>query len=196
MASLFRNQFQKTSGIYSFTLAGLQNDTREGRMPFLPVSVLNGFRRDLAAGLDALPCGRRPLAGPVTNGLAAAVGKSLTYKENVANVLARTVYRSLGAETVEDAFELARPCEAELMRTKYCIRYELGLCPVHQLRPTSGTAPGPVQGSPSSSSPSLSAGRTPASGATPAKALFLLNNGQRYALHFDCRRCEMTVSKA
>ena len=196
MVSLFRNQFQKTSGIYSFTLASLQNDTREGRMPFLPVSVLNGFRRDLAAGLDALPCGRRPLAGPVTNGLAAAVGKSLTYKENVANVLARTVYRSLGAETVEDAFELARPCEAELMRTKYCIRHELGLCPVHQLRPTSGTAPGPVQGSPSSSSPSLSAGRTPASGATPAKALFLLNNGQRYALHFDCRRCEMTVSKA
>ena len=23
--------------------------------------------------------------------------------------------------------------------------------------------------------------------------LFLLNNGQRFALHFDCRNCEMTV---
>jgi putative protease len=33
---------------------------------------------------------------------------------------------------VEPAYELAHPPGAELMRTRYCIRYELGLCPVHQ----------------------------------------------------------------
>jgi hypothetical protein len=26
--------------------------------------------------------------------------------------------------------------------------------------------------------------------------LFLTNNGQRFALHFDCARCEMTVTEA
>ena len=50
-----------------------------------------------------------------------------------------------------------------LMRTRYCIRYDLGLCPVHQ-------------------------------GAKETGPLFLLNNGRRLALGFDCSRCEMTVS--
>ena len=51
---------------------------------------------------------------------------------------------------------------SDLMRSKYCIRYELGLCPVHQ-------------------------------GAKETGPLFLLNNGRRFALGFDCGRCEMTV---
>ena len=51
----------------------------------------------------------------------------------------------------------------ELMRTKYCIRYELGLCPVHQHAKQTGP-------------------------------LYLVNNGRRLALGFDCRHCEMTVS--
>lgn len=53
----------------------------------------------------------------------------------------------------------------ELMRSKYCIRYELGICPVHQ-------------------------------GAADSGPLFLLNNGRRLALGFDCKNCEMTVKAA
>jgi len=52
----------------------------------------------------------------------------------------------------------------ELMRTKYCVRYELGMCPVHQ-------------------------------GAKPSGPLFLVNNGKKLALHFDCASCEMTVAQ-
>ena len=52
---------------------------------------------------------------------------------------------------------------ASLMRSKYCIRYELGLCPKYQ-------------------------------GAKPPQELFLLNNGRRLALRFDCAACEMTVN--
>ena len=54
---------------------------------------------------------------------------------------------------------------APLMRSKYCIRYELGLCPVHQ-------------------------------GAADTGPLFLLNNGRKLALRFDCRACEMSVFPA
>ena len=50
------------------------------------------------------------------------------------------------------------------MRSRYCIRYELGMCPVHQ-------------------------------GAKENRPLFLLNNGRRLALHFDCAKCEMTVTE-
>ena len=66
---------------------------------------------------------------------------------------------------MEEAYELSHRLGAELMRTKYCIRYELGMCPVHQNAKNSGP-------------------------------LFLLNNGQRFALHFDCKHCEMTLTEA
>ncbi|MBR5734239.1 MAG: hypothetical protein IKX79_01690, partial [Desulfovibrionaceae bacterium] len=52
-----------------------------------------------------------------------------------------------------------------LMRTRYCIRYELGMCHRYQ-------------------------------GAAPSGPLFLVNNGRRLALGFDCARCEMTVNKS
>lgn len=61
--------------------------------------------------------------------------------------------------------EQAAPVNGELMRSKYCIRYQLGMCPVHQ-------------------------------GAADSGPLFLLNNGRRFALGFDCRNCEMTVKEA
>ena len=50
-----------------------------------------------------------------------------------------------------------------LMKSRYCIRYELGMCPVHQKAPVTGP-------------------------------LYLVNNGKRFALGFDCSRCEMTVN--
>lgn len=55
--------------------------------------------------------------------------------------------------------------EGELMRTKYCIRYMMGLCPKE------GGAKKAAQG------------------------LVLRNNGRLLPLHFDCRACEMVVGK-
>lgn len=54
------------------------------------------------------------------------------------------------------------PPSWQLMISKYCVRFELGLCPVHQ-------------------------------GAKDGGPLYLLNNGRRLALHFDCKNCEMSV---
>jgi len=56
----------------------------------------------------------------------------------------------------------AEIAEMELMRSKYCVRYELGMCPVYQ-------------------------------GAKGSGQLYLVNNGRRVKLNFDCARCEMTV---
>jgi len=157
MLDTIRTQLAKRSGIYSFTVASVE---AEGPIPFLPVSFLNGLRRDLASALDALPVPMLPLKpGCVRPDPAPS---ALTYKDNVANSVAQTVFRERGTEDLEDAYELTHREGIEYMRTKYCLRHELGLCP--KQRP--GTRPDP---------------------------LFLLNNGRRLRLDFDCRACEMTV---
>jgi putative protease len=69
-----------------------------------------------------------------------------------------------GTEVIEDAYELTHTPKAELMRSKYCIRYELNMCPRHHNAPGCGP-------------------------------LFLINNGKRLALNFDCKTCEMTVTQ-
>ena len=126
----------------------------------MPAAFLNGVRRQLADALDAQPVSMLPLRSGVVRSDAAP--EALTYKDNLANSVAREIYRERGASQMEDAYELTHREGIEYMRTKYCLRHELGLCP--KQRP--GTRPDP---------------------------LFLLNNGRRLRLDFDCRNCEMTV---
>ena len=157
MLETLRVQLSKRSGIYSFSVAGVD---AEGPVPFMPASFLNGVRRDLATSLDAMPVRMQPIRpGSVRPDPAPA---ELTYKDNIANSIAREIYRERGSSVFEDAYELTHREGVEYMRTKYCLRHELGLCP--KLRP--GARPDP---------------------------LFLLNNGRRLRLDFDCKSCEMTV---
>ena len=159
MLGTVRAQLAKHSGVYAFTVADV---AVEGQVPFLPASFLNGIRRDLAAALDELPVQPLPLRkGSVRPDPAP---ETLTYKDNVANSVARELFRERGTVRMEDAYELTHREGIEFMRTKYCLRHELGLCP--KQRP--GTCPDP---------------------------LYLLNNGRRLRLAFDCRACEMTVGE-
>ena len=173
MKGLMESQLGKSSGIYEFTVASVS----PGELPFASASFLNNIRRTLAEELDKLPCIGTPMAGkPSESGARQAQEglteyhsylnhKDLDYKFNIANHLSRSVYTSLGAGRTDNAFEISHTKGVELMRTKYCIRYELGLCPVHQ------------------------------KGSTPAREpLQLINNGRRLTLHFDCGKCEMTVT--
>ncbi len=182
MRGMFAAQISKVTGTYSFTLRSLDVQTPDGTLPFLPASSLNAIRRDLAAALEAIPCKAIPLPAAQGTGRAelsqvldiqetSSDGIHLSYKANIANRIARETYLSLDAATTDNAFEISRRPDAELMRTKYCIRHELGLCPVHRQT-------GRHQG-----------------GADPSGRLYLTNNGRRYSLSFDCARCEMTVNK-
>ena len=92
--------------------------------------------------------------------------KDASYRLNISNKLAEKLYRDAGIETFERAYELEHQKDAELMRTKYCVRHELGLCPKQQRgKQVSAASP-----------------------------LYILNNGQRFVLKFDCRNCEMIVT--
>ena len=127
---MIRGQLSKRSLHYAFSVGKIEYPG--GRLPLLSASTLNSMRRLLASDLDALPCGRIPLAN----------------KE-----------RPLAPSFAESPLPLSLP----LMRTKYCLKYELGLCPLKQ-------------------------------GAAPTGELFLVNNGRRLSLGFDCKACEMTVN--
>lgn len=109
----------------------------------------------------------------------ASDGIHLSYRANIANHVARETYQSLGATQTDDAFEISHRPDAELMRTKYCIRYELGLCPVHQQA-------GRQQGKGNANLHGLTT-------TANLKNLSLINNGKRYRLAFDCANCEMIV---
>ncbi len=161
--AMIREQLSKRSGHYLFSVEKLEIQTPGGSLPLLSASLLNSIRRLVASDLDALPCGRLPMAAGRKDTSVKVGDTALSYKYNVSNAAARALYETRGAETIEPAYELAHRKDAELMRTRYCVRYELGMCPVHQ-------------------------------GAKESRPLFLLNNGRRLALHFDCAKCEMTVT--
>lgn len=203
MRGMFATQISKATGIYSFTLRSLEVETPDGSLPFLPTSALNAIRRDLAAALEEMPCRAIPLlvnqASSRTGNAEYPVlepdvlsqvqdiqettsnGPHLSYKANIANHIARKIYMSLGASRTDEAFEISHLPGTELMRTKYCIRHELGLCPVHQ----AGKQHGRANHTSGMVNPPIPSSRK--------TNLYLTNNGKRYHLAFDCANCEMVV---
>ena len=164
MAGMLETQISKATGHYRFTLSEV--NAPEG-LPFMSASSLNGIRRTLAEKLDEIAAIAKPLLNRQLEGLKIApfTERNVTYKQNISNRLSAEIYASAGVGLIEDAYELTHRKGVELMRTKYCIRYELGLCPIRQ-------------------------------NAKQSAPLFLVNNGKRLALHFNCRNCEMTVTEA
>lgn len=149
-----------------FTLAGLEAEPR-----FVPVSRLNGLRREAAAALEALR--RAPRARP---GRAASPGPrplpeaDLDFTWNVSNRAARAFYERAGGKVLEPAAELQAGLEGRVvMTTRHCLRYELGWCPVH-------ANPEPWKEM-----------------AEPAGPLFLENGATRLECRFDCARCRMEL---
>jgi len=164
MKDIICSQMGKTTGIFRFSVISI---TARCGLPFMKASVINSIRRELAGKLESIPCKKRDILcrKPVYRAEAELPEKDVTYKTNISNNLSKGTYIRSAAGSIEKAFELDHQKNAELMRSKYCIRYELGICPVHHHVKDSGP-------------------------------LFLLNNGRRLALHFDCRNCEMTVTQS
>ena len=162
MLGTLETQIGKTTGMFTFRLDSIEHN---GTLPFMPASAINAIRRSLADSLEEMPCISKELQNirPDTENGKGLPQSEVSYKSNVANELSAAVYSAAGATKVEEAYELGHQDGAELMRTRYCIRFELGMCPKHHKVKDSGP-------------------------------LFLLNNGQRFSLHFDCRNCEMTVT--
>ncbi|MBP5520844.1 MAG: U32 family peptidase [Bacteroidales bacterium] len=156
--AMLREQLSKRSGVYAFKVRSVN---AQGALPLLSAGTINSMRRLLAEDLDSY-VGLRP---PQNDNGAAVPADSAPVPADSASVPAGPVAAPGDYSVISSERSESRNLPAELMRTRYCVKYELGLCPRHQKAKPTGT-------------------------------LFLLNNGRRLALGFDCARCEMTVKAA
>ena len=163
MRATLERQLAKT-GDTIFGCAGI--DVRWSLPWFLPVSAVNDLRRRALDALLEARARNRPVAvGGAIQNEAPYPETVLTYRGNVLNPRAEAFYRRHGVTEIEPAAESGLDLHGrEVMRTKYCLRAQLGHC----LQESSGAdLPGP---------------------------LFLVDeDGHRYPLRFDCARCEMSV---
>lgn len=91
----------------------------------------------------------------------------LDFTHNVSNNLARAFYHRHGVTEIEKAFELQwDPGKSRVMVTKYCVKYELGKCPIHQ-KDTMGEK--------------------------LTEPLTLKHGENAYKLKFNCKPCEMEI---
>lgn len=131
---------------------------------FIPVSVINGMRRDL--------CNRHQQTRlnafvreefQITRTTHPYPDKLDSHESNVLNHIARTFYEQHGVNHITSGLELGTTEDSmRVMTTKHCIRYATELCPRENHL---------VQ----------------------ADDLILKSNKTSYMLKFDCKRCEMQV---
>jgi putative protease len=137
-----------------------------GQPYFLPVSLLNQFRRDICDRLLAKREANRPrLESKIIKNDVPYPNSTLYFTENVLNEKARAFYHRHGATCKESAAESGLDMKSRrVMTTRYCIKKELGLCGV-SLAERGFTEP-----------------------------LHLVDeDGRLLTLEFDCRNCGMAV---
>ncbi|HEX2948850.1 MAG TPA: DUF3656 domain-containing protein, partial [Armatimonadota bacterium] len=133
---------------------------------FLPVSTLNALRRDALEKLTATRASNRPIEhGKMLKNGVLYPERRLSYLGNVLNRHAEAFYRRHGVVSIEPAAESGLNMrDKKVMTTKFCLRYQLGMCLKRQ------------------------------SAMTQNKQLFLVDDeGHELELRFDCSHCEMEV---
>ncbi|MDY0015776.1 MAG: U32 family peptidase [Bacteroidales bacterium] len=90
----------------------------------------------------------------------------VSYFENIMNNKAESFYCQAGVKQIAPAFEICIPKNPILMTTKYCIKHQLGWCPMEK---------------------SLQA-------SNPPEPYSLQTGNNTFTLYFDCKECEMQIT--
>lgn len=181
-------QLGKSSGEFYFTVTKINVTT----VPFFSASTLNNARRELAALLgieilknakhqrlnkgEAFVKEKNEKLSKIFNSSTANIARQLTYLANCSNRLSKQLYSKLGATEIAPAYELKEVPGAELMRTKYCIKYQLGLCPNYKTKWSSDKSY-----------------KNNLEKVKFTEPLYLLNGKNKLMLKFDCSQCEMLI---
>ena len=165
---LAKNNWQQQLSKTGETIFVVTEVTFNWQQPsFVPVSVLNGWRREL---LDQLLTERLKKYPRIVSKIAKTTNpypvKELDYSYNVANDLARNFYQRHQSLVKENALELqTNASQKKIMTTKHCLRYFLHAC----LR------------------------RVKKDNLVLKEPLFLVYNGKKYPLKFNCEKCVMEI---
>ena len=133
---------------------------------FFPASQLSEWRRLAIEELDKARANAYVRTPKRENKPAEFPIKQLSYLGNVINAKAEAFYREHGVEDVQPGFEVKAEEGVPLMFCKHCIKFTMGWCPKEGYK------------------------------ATFKEPLYLKNNNQLYKLTFDCKMCEMRISKS
>ena len=99
---------------------------------FVPSAAANALRRALLDALTAERETRRPLLPPTIEDRTVPYPLPADWRLNIANRLAAGFYHDHGVASPQPAYECTSSLpNAPLMRTRYCILHELGLCLRH-----------------------------------------------------------------
>ena len=156
-------QLGRHTGPFAFALRSVDADP----VRFYPAAFLNGIRRDLAAALQERLETSRP-------------GAASHSRQPVS-----VQHIPVPGASAHNVSTLDIP--AELLRSRYCIRWEQGLCPKRCPVKPGMAQPAATPGMADTCHP------RPDRGAESAPSLYLVNQKNRLKLVFDCARCEMAV---
>lgn len=131
---------------------------------FIPSSTLSNARRSLVEAIISARKANRKRETRKETKHTGLSDKATTYRDNIANRLARQFYMENGCDDITPAYELSAAKGATLMECKHCIRYALGYCTKNGRRM-------PYK--------------------EPLR--IVMQNGKSFSLRFDCKRCEMLV---
>jgi 23S rRNA 5-hydroxycytidine C2501 synthase len=160
-----REQIEKhltSTGNTPYNVTGLTIQPREPG--FLPAGMLNSIRRDVLEMLTCIRFETYPRQNiEFTQSNAPYPEKTLDFRANIFNTLAKRFYERHGATITEPAFEaLADTTGKTVMTTRYCILHQLGMCP-----------------------------KEPQSCRLIQEPLRMRDAHHTYRLEFDCRQCRM-----
>ena len=133
---------------------------------FFPISQINNLRREIANTLLAQRLVTRPKIHSKLNKESTVKYPEikLSYMGNIFNLEAENFYRRHGVEVFEPAAESGLAMNGrKVMTTKYCLRYELGLCPTQ--------------------------GKTDSAD----DLILESKEGDRYTIKFECSKCGMEI---
>lgn len=125
MKETFVKQFSKTgeSDFYIFDIK------IASELPFMPVSRINELRRSAFDKLMQKRLDEYKREGHKNHVYCPYYKSQIDYRGNVHNLSAKDFYKKCGAEVCEMSLETELPKHpVELMRTKHCIKYALGMC--------------------------------------------------------------------
>jgi collagenase-like PrtC family protease len=128
--SMVRERIETQLSATGNSLFKVETFQTSGRTGFLSVGFLNTIRRDALSELAKIRMERYPRETAVLKPNSAPYpDRQLDYHANVMNSYARRFYQRHGAEVLEPAYEiLPRESGKEIMKTRYCLRYELDAC--------------------------------------------------------------------
>ena len=134
-------------------------------MPFIPLAVLNEKRRQLLHLHENFLFSthqREKRKTPEKN--IEIYTKTADYTFNISNKEAEKFYQKMGVYISEHAWECQNRMQQKIvMKTKYCLRFQLGMCLKNKNNSQQTTQ------------------------------LFLAYQQKRFVLQFNCQQCEMTI---